>query len=180
MAPRPTGQIIEKTTREGRIYALRFRAYGRRHLVTLGSTSDGWDRRRAEAELRHVLADVERGLWIPPDQRPRELASGTGPTFHQFASEWLEDRRAELSENTILDYTWQLTHHLLPFFEDHLVAHITVAEVDRYRAHKVREGGSPRSRSTRRSRGSGRCSPWPRNATSLRATRSASTPAIAS
>lgn len=58
MAPRPIGQIIEKTTREGRTYALRFRAYGRRHLVTLGSTSGGWDRRRAEAELRHVLSDV--------------------------------------------------------------------------------------------------------------------------
>jgi integrase len=139
MAPKPEGQIIEKDGRRGRTFAIRFRAYGRRHLVTLGSTADGWTRQKAETELRHVLADVERGLWIPPDQRPAG-STDTGPTFHEFASEWLEDRRAELAENTILDYTWQLTHHLLPFFKDHLLAHITVAEVDRYRAHKLREG----------------------------------------
>jgi integrase len=139
MAPKPEGQIIAKDGRRGRTFAIRFRAYGRRHLVTLGSTADGWTRQKAETELRHVLADVERGLWIPPDQRPAG-STDTGPTFHEFASEWLEDRRAELAENTILDYTWQLTHHLLPFFKDHLLAHITVAEVDRYRAHKLREG----------------------------------------
>jgi len=139
MAPRPAGQIIEKDGRSGRTFALRFRAYGRRHLVTLGSSAEGWTRQRAEAELRHVMADIERGLWIPPDQRPA-TATAAGPGFHEFASQWLEDRRQELAENTILDYSWQLTHHLLPFFHGHRLAHITVAEVDRYRAHKVREG----------------------------------------
>lgn len=139
MAPRPTGQIIERDSRNGTVYALRFRAYGRRHLVTLGSAADGWSRRRAEDELRHVLADVERGLWSPAAIRPT-TTTPAGPTFHEFASEWLEDRRPELAENSILDYTWQLTHHLLPFFHRHQVAHITVAEVDRYRAFKVREG----------------------------------------
>ena len=65
MAPRPTGEVIERERERGRVFALRFRAYGRRHFVTLGGAADGWTRQKAEAELRHVLADVERGLWAP-------------------------------------------------------------------------------------------------------------------
>ncbi len=74
-----------------------------------------------------------RRAWEAPRTRP------TSPTFHEFASEWLEARRAELSENTVLDYTWQLCNHLLPFFHRHRLPQITVAEVDRYRDFKVRE-----------------------------------------
>ena len=39
----------------------------------------------------------------------------------------------------MLDYRWQLTDHLLPFFADHRLSQITVREVDRYRQHKVKE-----------------------------------------
>ena len=63
MAKRPTGGVIERERKYGRVFALRFRAYGRRHFVTLGGAEDGWTRQRAEAELRHVLADVERGVF---------------------------------------------------------------------------------------------------------------------
>ncbi len=35
-------------------------------------------------------------------------------------------------------YRWQLTDHLLPFFHDHRLTEITIAEVDRYRDWKVR------------------------------------------
>jgi hypothetical protein len=60
MARKATGQVIEP--KDGRAWAIRFRAYGKRRYVALGTAEDGWDRERAEAELRHVLADVERGL----------------------------------------------------------------------------------------------------------------------
>ena len=69
--------------------------------------------------------------------RPRRPAT---PTFHEFASEWLESRRAELRPASIADYSWQLCNHLLPFFHRHRLPQITVAEVDRYREFKVREG----------------------------------------
>jgi len=138
MAPRPTGQIIERTTARGRVFALRFRAYGRRHFVTLGGADEGWTRQRAEAELRHVLADVERGLWTPPAERA--TTSPIAPSFHEFASAWLEARRGELREASIADYSWQLSNHLLPFFHAHHLPQITVAEVDRYREFKVRKG----------------------------------------
>ena len=138
MPRKPTGQVIEKETREGRTFALRFRAYGERQYVTLGNAREGWTRERAERELRHVLSDVERGIWVKPLAAP--AAGSPDPGFHAFASQWLEDRRGELRETTVLDYTWQISNHLLPFFHRHSLSQITVAEVDRYRAHKVKEG----------------------------------------
>jgi integrase len=137
MAKRATGEVIERERKSGRVFALRFRAYGRRHFVTLGGAEAGWTRKRAETELRHVLADVERGLWAPGVAHVAEAPAA--PTFHEFASEWLEARRSELKETTLADYTWQLCNHLLPFFHHHHLPQITVAEVDRYRALKVCE-----------------------------------------
>ncbi len=125
------------------MFALRFRAYGERRYLTLGTAAEGWTRQRAERELRHVLADVERGIWVPsaPDRAADRIRA---PTFHEFASEWLEARSRELRETTVADYSWQLSNHLLPFFHRHHLPQITVAEVDRYREHKVARG--PRCR----------------------------------
>lgn len=137
MARKATGGVIEP--KEGRGWAIRFRAYGKRRLVTLGTTEEGWHRQRVEEHLRHVLADVERGIWQPHEpatvEAPEDVAS-----FHAFASDWMEGRRAELRPRTIKDYEWALSYHLLPFFKGHLIAEITVAEVDRYKTAKVREG----------------------------------------
>ena len=83
--------------------------------------------------MANVLADVRRGIWRPyePAQAVEPLPV---PSFHEFASEWLESLRYEgLSENTLQDYTWQLCNHLLPFFAKHRLTEITIAEVDRYR-----------------------------------------------
>jgi integrase len=137
MARRATGQVVEP--KDGRGWAIRFRAYGKRRYVTLGLRSNGWTRERAEAELRHVLADVERGIWQPYSPKPVE-APAEAPTFHEFASDWLEARRPELRPRTIKDYQWALSYHLLPFFKDHRLSEITVAEVDRYKLAKVRDG----------------------------------------
>lgn len=132
-----TGGVIEP--KDGRGWAIRFRAYGKRRLVTLGTSEEGWNRQKGEAELRHVLADVERGIWQP--HRPTAVeAPADVPTFHVFASEWMEARRPELRPRTIKDYEWALSYHLLPFFKAHLLPEITVAEVDRYKQAKVREG----------------------------------------
>jgi integrase len=137
MPRKATGQVIAPT-RERPRWAIRFRAYGRRHYVALGSTEEGWNRERVEAELRHVLADVERGIWRPAEPEPspeiREQA-----TFHEFASQWLDARRGELAPRTVEDYELALTHHLLPFFAKHRLPEITAQEVDRYKASKVRE-----------------------------------------
>jgi integrase len=135
-----TGSVVERKRQGGIIFALRFRAYGERHYVTLGSAAEGWTRRTAETELHNILADVRRGIWKPPQPEP-VTASPRDPSFHEFASEWFEGLRHEgLSPNTLADYEWQLTHHLLPFFAEHRLSQITIAEVDRYRQLKVAEG----------------------------------------
>ena len=92
MPRRPTGEVIERDRQSGRVFALRFRAYGKRHFITLGGSATGWTRGKAEAELRHVLADVERGLWIPDVAQTAHAPASPG--FHEFASEWLAARRA--------------------------------------------------------------------------------------
>jgi integrase len=62
------------------------------------------------------------------------------PSFHEFASEWLERRRPELRPKTVANYRWALVDHLLPFFAGHKLSAITVEEVDRYKAAKLSEG----------------------------------------
>ena len=137
--PRPaTGQVVEPKGRQ-KSWALRFRAYGKRRFVTLGKPEDGWNRERAEAELRHVLADVERGIWHPYKPEPVE-APPEEPTFHEFASEWLERRKPELRPKTVKSYEWQLAHHLLPWFQSYPLSRIKAANVDDYKVAKLREG----------------------------------------
>jgi len=142
---KPSGQVVRRETRDGFNYALRFRAYGRREYVTLGRPEDGWTREKAERELAAVLRDVERGTWRPPepDPAPKPIEE---PTFHEFASDWLDATQGQWRAATLADYRWRLESHLLPFFARHRLRHITVAEVDRYREKKVRDGGlSPRT-----------------------------------
>lgn len=157
MARQATGSVVERRRSDGRVFALRFRAYGRRHYVTLGSERDGWTRRKADIELANVMADVRRGTW-KPDQGPAAAKEPADPKFHEFASEWLATRRHEFAARTVENYELALTHHLLPFFAGHRLSEVTAQEVDRYKAVKVRERArrhwssdrSPTARSTRR------------------------------
>jgi integrase len=90
MARRMSGQVLELDRKGGRTFAVRFRAYGKRRYVTLGTAAKGWTSRKAEEELENVLADVRRGIWKPPEPAVDEPAPE--PTFHEFGSEWLEAR----------------------------------------------------------------------------------------
>jgi integrase len=137
MPQRSTGQVVELDREGGRTFALRFRAYGKRRYLTLGTTAEGWTRTSAEEELANVMADVRRGIWKPPPAPT--VKEEEEPTFHEFASEWLDARRGEFAPRTVEDYTLALTHHLLPFFAEHRLSEITAQEVDRYKAAKVRE-----------------------------------------
>jgi integrase len=138
--PRPaTGQVVTKQTSNGTVYALRFRAYGERRYLTLGTRDQGWTAAKAESELQNVLADVRRGTWRPPAPAPPPTAVAEELTFHEFASEWFEGLRYGLAPRTIEDYELALSHHLLPFFAEHKLSAITAREIDRYKAAKVRE-----------------------------------------
>lgn len=145
--PRPaTGQVIVDERRRSATFGLRFRAYGQREYVTLGTAEEGWTQAKAETELENILADVRRGIWQPPVvevvQAPRAM-----PTFHEFASEWFERQKVEggrhgkgLAGKSRHDLEWRLSNHLLPTFASRRLDQITVEDVDRYRLGKVREG----------------------------------------
>jgi len=145
-ARRVSGQVFVDTRRRSSTYALRFRAYGRREYVSLGSEADGWTRAKAETELANILADVRRGIWKPPVEEAVEVPKEI-PTFHEFASEWFERKRLEggrqgrgLAEKSRLDLEWRLSNHLLPAFAQKRLDEISIKDVDDYRLAKVREG----------------------------------------
>jgi integrase len=137
MARPATGQVVKPTPGQP-CFALRFRAYGKREYLTLGRPEDGWTLAMAQRELAVVLRDVDLGTWRPPKPDPAP-AKNANPTFHEFASDWFASKRLEIEQNTANSYGNDLTNHLLPFFKDHHISEIAVAEVDRYRQSKVRE-----------------------------------------
>jgi len=137
MARPATGQVVKPTPGQP-CFALRFRAYGKREYLTLGRPEDGWTLAMAQRELAVVLRDVDLGTWRPPKPDPAP-AKNVNPTFHEFASDWFASKRLEIEQNTANSYGNDLTNHLLPFFKDHHISEITVAELDRYRQSKVRE-----------------------------------------
>jgi len=137
-----TGGVVVDTRRKSPVYALRFRALGKRQYVTLGTEAEGWTKKKAEDELRRELMKVELGIWQPPAPAPIAAtpATETDPSFHEFASRWFHLKEGGWRPNTKAAYKWEVTDHLLPFFAGHRLSQITVAEVDRYRQQKVREG----------------------------------------
>ena len=146
------GQVIERRWKTGRGYALRFLAYGQRHYLTLGLEADGWTRKRGEQELQNIMADVRRGIWIPPEhkQRPtrtddRQDAPAAIPTFHRFASQWLAARRGEVAPRTHDYCEWALTHHLLPYFAAWPLTDIDIEAVDAYRRYKIAQADERRA-----------------------------------
>jgi Phage integrase, N-terminal SAM-like domain len=143
MGRRATGQVIRPDGHR-RSFAIRFWAYGNRRVVTLGRPEDGWTSEMAERELAATLRDVELGIRRPvqPDRAP---AIDPDPTFHRFASDWFDAKQLEIEENTRASYRNDLVNHLLPFFKDHHLSQITIAEVDRYRQHKLREAAEIRA-----------------------------------
>lgn len=131
-----TGNIVKPTDKQP-CFGLRFTAYGNREYLTLGRPEDGWTLLKAERELAIVLRDVELGTWKPRRrQQPQPLQD---LRFLEFASDWFARKRLEIEPATASSYRNELTNHLLPFFAEHRLCEFTIAEVDRYREHKVRE-----------------------------------------
>lgn len=144
MASRSEGQVLERRWKSGQGYALRFHAYGERRYLSLGLTSDGWTRKRAEEELQNVLADARRGLWIPPERSRAEpepeqpQANAEVPSFGAFAKELVDSRAGQIGDAHLRYLNWCLSH-LMPYFADWVVGEIDTRAVDDYRAHKVAE-----------------------------------------
>lgn len=134
--PRPaSGSVVEDRRGDGVRFGIRFRAYGKRQYVALGSVT----RQDAETELENVLADVRRGIWRPAEPEPTVETIVVEPTLHVLASEWVERRRHEVDPRSVEHWTWALSTHLLPHFASYQPSQITAAVVEKYKAAKLAE-----------------------------------------
>jgi integrase len=158
MARRTKGEVLSRDWKAGRGFALRFFAYGSRRYLSLGLESEGWTHARAAEELENVLADVRRGLWVPPRRggeegrrAPGPSASRPGPArnhrepdpggamlFSEFAPWALEMRRARHGEAHEKNLRWGL-RHLMPFFAEWPLEAFDAEAVDMYSTAKVDE-----------------------------------------
>lgn len=139
MTRRSTGGITEKsTTRHGTSFGIRFRVGSERINQHVGYSAHGVTRADAERELAFVVEQLRRGEWSPPSD---VTLPAEAPTFHEFASDWIERREVEgLRERTIEHLRWMLTCHLLPSFARDRLDTITVERIDRFTQSKLREG----------------------------------------
>jgi integrase len=150
LGERCENNVLERPYGGSKVFALRFRAYGRRRYLTLGTPEEGWTRRRAEEEMEVIRAEIERGTWVPPP--PRHMAAvgdrGRGEDaapFGSFARSQVRERRGEVRPATSGYWDWALAH-LLPFFADWPLTKIDVWAVDAYRLHKLEESDDHRRR----------------------------------
>jgi hypothetical protein len=128
--------VIEHQGADGLTYrALRFTAYGKRRYLSLGPVTAT----DAERELRHVLADVERGTWQPPQAASPPSEPDPVPTFHEYAEEWWIRTEKQIAVSTLANYRWRLESHLLPHFAGLRLDQITFDTVERYIAAKLAE-----------------------------------------
>jgi integrase len=137
-----------------RAFRLRVSYRGRRHAITLHERpgcdcgcGGGWQERAARTELGNTLARIRAGVWTPKPPPPALPAppESSSTSFHEYASRWLQDKidgvtgEKPIDASTASDYGWQLSCHLIPFFESRPLAEIDRALCLEFKAHKLRE-----------------------------------------
>lgn len=145
---KPTGSVVEKTNRKGRVFALRFRAYGERQYETLGGECDGWTRELADEELERRLAQVKLGQYVPPSRVEPESTDEPEPMFGVLAWEWLADQA--LAESTRDRYRLDVLE-LVGFFGEQRCSDIDARRLDEYKRHmrrRTKKNGQPLSHET--------------------------------
>src|SRR6058998_2189301 len=94
----PSGAgVVEYRGKRGVVYRIKYTdAAGTQTMETLGPEREGWNRKKAEAELRERLVKVERRGW----RRPRQL------TFSEYADTWFAEGEIRRSwrPRTVIQY----------------------------------------------------------------------------
>src|SRR3954447_2889011 len=141
----PTGEVKKtwrKRDQQWR-FSLQIWWQGERLWVPLGLEADGWNDYRAKLELENVMREVAAGVWRPPAAPPLDR-NDRDPTFHEFATFWLDEHDADLERSTYDDYRNLLTNHLLPAFHDKRLSEIDYEAIKAYRTARLREGARRR------------------------------------
>jgi integrase len=133
------GRVWRYEGKRGVTWRIRYTdAAGKRVLETLGREPE-WNRKRAEAELRARLVEVDRHGYRKPERL----------TFADFAERWLTDYLPGrgLKLTTEEGYRQTLAKHLLPYFGSYELSELEQQPelVDRYVSLKMREGYAPKT-----------------------------------
>ena len=146
--PRPASGNVEvrKLTDGTSSVRARFQHKGERYPVVFGLDVDGWTEARGRRELQMILAQLSAEVPIEqvlaryePEPAHDEDEYAAEITMHEYASDWLERRRAgeigeaPLAENTYEDYLWRLKKYVLPSFGRTPVARISDMDCRRFR-----------------------------------------------
>jgi integrase len=127
--------VIRYEGKRGVVYRIKYvDAAGAQIMETLGKEADGWTARKAEAELRHRLTDVERD----GKRRPKQL------TFEAFAIEWLAtypDLKG-LKRSTRNSYDLIIRNQILPELGRLRLETVGGSHLNAYMAKKMRGGMS--------------------------------------
>jgi integrase len=130
--------VIKYEGKRGSVWYVKYRdAEGHQVKERLGRASDGWTRRKAEAELRARLTAVEK----------EGLRRVVPTTFASFAREWCEtypDVR-DLKRSTRAGYEGIVERHLIPVLGARKLDAIDVGDLEQYIARKRRERLGPRT-----------------------------------
>src|SRR5437667_2246895 len=65
----------------------------------------------AKKELDYILKQIEKGVWRPPATEQPETPKAE-PSFHEYASAWVERRSHEVDARTVEYWQWALSSHL--------------------------------------------------------------------
>ena len=154
MARPATGRVEVEQQADGTLrFRLRFRANGKRESQMLHEARDcacgcggGWTENNARVELNNILARVKAGIWERPKAPPAvEKRFKEIPTFHEFASYWLQAKlegiigKKPISTNTHAGYKISLQNHLLPFFGRYRLDEIDKDLCAAFKKHLIKE-----------------------------------------
>ena len=157
--PRPAkGSILTRRLTDGtRSYRLRFNADGERHDIFLHERpgcecgcGGGWTEPAARTELGNILARIRVGVWTPPAPVEPISAPAEIPTFHEYASLWLQRKidgvtgDRPIATATAKHYRSALSVHLLPYFARHRLDAIDRRACLDFKTTKIREASELR------------------------------------
>ena len=74
----------------------------------LGGSWEGWTEERVAAERAYIVAQVERGEYVPPRPPAAPVATNVIPTLQVFASITLARWRRRVAAKTAADLEWRL------------------------------------------------------------------------
>jgi integrase len=134
-----TGSIEVRPFKNGRdaSFWLHVTIDGQRRSRRLGRASEGWTPVLAEAERKRVIDEIAAGVYREPT--PALPLEERDPTFHVWASRWLELRSGEIEKKTYEQYEYLLRRQLLPYFHARRLTRLTYRVVDEYKRRKVDE-----------------------------------------